>query len=126
MRRTWAGLAIVAALGLTGIACGSDDEGAAGSASTTTGNPYATTPRADTPFSASEVEKAVAADAQGGGVVDLDGNAPKSVSCEKGDTPISWRCSIGLSGGGRTVLCVVTVDETTRTITKRSCGPVDN
>ncbi len=126
MRKIWAGLALVVAFGLTGIACGSDDDGAADAGSTTTGSPYATTPRADTPFSASDVEKAVAADAQGGGVVDLDGDSPKSVSCEKDDTPIRWRCSIGLSEGGRTMLCVVTVDETTRTITERSCAPVDN
>ena len=126
MKRVCAVAATIAALALTTAACGSDDEGAAGSGSTTTSDPYVTTSGADTPFSADDVEEAVAADAQAGGVVDLDGNSPKSISCEKGDSPVSWRCRIAPSEGGRTVVCVVTVDETTRTVTKRSCGAVDN
>ena len=117
---------LLAIFALATVACGSDDDGAAGSGSTTTASPYVTTSGADTPFSADDVEQAVAADAQAGGALDLDGTSPKSITCEQDKGPTAWRCRITPGAGGRTVVCIVTVDETTRAVTKRSCGVVDN
>ena len=126
MKRIYTGAALLAAFALATGACGSDDDSAAGSGSTTTGNPYVTTSGAETPLTADDVEEAVAADAQAGRALDLDGNSPKSITCEQDKGPTAWRCRIASGEGGRTVVCVVTVDETTRTVTKRSCGAVDN
>jgi len=127
MKTTCAVAATIAALALSTAACGSDDEGTAGSGSTTTNDPYVTTSGSDPPVSADDVEEAVAADAQAGAVVDLEGNAPpKSISCEKDAGRSAWKCLLAPAEGGRTVVCIVTVDETTRKVTKRSCAPVEN
>ena len=126
MKVTHAATAMLAAVALATAACGSDEDGSAGSGSVPRETPHVTTSGADTPFSADDVEEAFAAEFQTGRAVDLDGNSPKSISCEKGKSPVLWRCVLAPAKGGRTVVCVVTVDETTRTVSKRSCGPLDN
>jgi hypothetical protein len=125
MRRASIAL-LLAGFALGTAACGSGDDGDAGSGSTTSGSPYVTTSGADTPFTADDVEEAVAADGQTGGAVDLDGNSPKSITCEQDKGPTAWRCRISSGEGGRTIICIVAVDETTRAVTKRSCGALDN
>ncbi len=126
MKGTHAFAAMLAAVALATAACGSDEDNSAGSGSVPTETTYVSPSGTETPFSADDVEEAFAAEVQTGRAVDLEGNSPKSISCEKGKGPVLWRCLLAPAKGGRTVLCVVTVDETTRKVSKRSCGPVDN
>ena len=102
-------LLAVLALGLAG--CGSDGE----------------TSGAGTQVPADDVEAQLEAEVAAGGVVDLDGTAAKSITCEKHGGPSGWRCRIAPAPqGGKDVVCLVTFDETTRTVTKRTCGSLEN
>jgi hypothetical protein len=100
-------LLAVLALGLAG--CGSGGESA------------------ETQATAGEVEAQLEAEVAAGGVVDLDGTAPKSITCEKHGGPSGWRCRIAPGPrGGEDTVCLVTFDESTRTVTTRTCGSLEN
>ena len=127
--RTYALLGVALALGLGAAGCGSDEEDASG---TTTAR--VTTSGATTPFSADDVEEAFAAELEtggggDGGVVDLGTEPPKSITCEKdADARTRWRCRVtpGAGAAGGDVVCIVDVDETTRIVSRRSCGRIDS
>lgn len=107
-------------LAILASACGSDDSA---SPSATT---VVTSSGASTPLTPEDVEEAFGAEVAAGGVVNLDDTSPKSIECMKGDGVQEWRCEVSPAGGGEGRVCIVTVDPTTRTVTARTCGRIDN
>jgi hypothetical protein len=104
---------LVAALVLT-AGCGSDDEGSGTTAET---------------VSAGEVETALEAElSQGGsGIVQLETDEPKQITCEKdAGAPSGWRCTVTPSKGEESYLCLVEVDPQTKRTTKTTCARIDN
>jgi hypothetical protein len=97
---------------LTG--CGSDgDEGAATTATLSSG----------------DVESAVRTElSQGGsGIVELDNDPPKQVTCRKdAGTASGWRCTVTPSKSGEDYLCLVEVDPQTKRTTQTTCARIDN
>jgi hypothetical protein len=95
--------------------CASDDEGTA------------TTPET---VSAGDVESALDRElGQGGsGIVDLDDEPPKAISCVKdaAGTPSGWRCTVTPSKGQESYFCDVEVDPQTGQTTKKTCARIDN
>jgi hypothetical protein len=94
--------------------CGSDDERTA------------TTPET---VSAGDVESALERElGQGGsGIVNLDNEPPKVISCVKdAGTPSGWRCTVTPSKGQESYLCIVEVDPQTGQTTKKTCARIDN
>jgi hypothetical protein len=117
----------ILALAIAGAGCGSDDDQEAGGAAGGTTTGFVTTTGATTPFSADDVEEALAAELEsGGGVHELENNAPGRISCERADVKTEWECTITPAGGGDDLLCMVDVDSATRTVSKRECGSFDN
>jgi len=100
--------------------CGSsDDESGSGTLRVTTSG-------ASTAFTADDVEDAFESDlATGGGIVDLGTDPPKSIECEKSGDSGDWSCRVTPAKGDRVMTCSIVTDPTTRTVTKRSCAPVD-
>ena len=106
--------ALFVALVVLAAGCGSDDEGAA----TTAEN-----------ASAGEVESALRTQlSQGGsGVVRLETDRPKQVTCVKdAGLPSGWRCTVTPSKGPESYLCMVEIDPQTKQITKSTCARIDN
>ncbi len=79
--------------------------------------------------SASEVEASVKAQlAQGGGtgVVNLDNDKPKRVTCTKdASSPNGWRCTVE-TVSGRSMLCIVQPRSGKKVPPRPLCGPIDN
>ena len=108
--------ALMLALVVLAAGCGSDDEGTA------------TATTAET-LTAGEVESAVQTQLSqsGSGVVQLETDRPKLVSCVKDSGSSSgWRCTVTPSKGPESYLCMVEIDPQTKQITKSSCGRIDN
>jgi hypothetical protein len=107
--------ALFVALVVLAAACGSDDEG--------------TAPTATGSLSAADVESALQTQlSQGGsGVVHLETDRPKQVTCAKDSGSTSdWRCTVTPSKGPESYLCMIEIDPHTKQITKSSCGRIDN
>ena len=69
--------------------------------------------------------KAQLATGKGGGVVELDGDLPRRVTCEKDEERENgWRCRVTTTGK-RTILCVVKTDPETAKVETRTCAPID-
>ncbi|MBA2360211.1 MAG: hypothetical protein H0V79_04600 [Actinobacteria bacterium] len=101
--------------------CGTEGDGASGTTA-----PRATPSGSSTPFSARDVEEGLAADlAEGGGIVELGDEPPKLISCEKSEAETEWSCRVTPSKSGEDVVCMVTVDPTTRVVSKRDCARLD-
>jgi hypothetical protein len=79
--------------------------------------------------SASEVEASVKAQlAKGGGtgVVNLDTDKPKRVTCTKDASKASgWRCTVE-TVSGRSMLCILQARSGVKVPAAPVCGPVDN
>lgn len=108
--------ALLVALVVLAAGCGSDDEGTARE-----------TPAEN--LSAGEVESALTTQlSQGGsGVVLLETDRPKQVTCVKdAGSPSGWRCTVTPSKGPQSYLCMVEIDPQTKQITKSTCGRIDN
>jgi hypothetical protein len=108
--------ALFLALVVLAAGCGSDDEGTA----------TATTAES---LTAGEVESALQTQlSQGGsGVVRLETDTPKQVTCVKdAGSPSGWRCTVTPSKGGESYLCMVEIDPRTKQITKSTCARIDN
>jgi len=111
-------LILLGAVLLALAGCGSDGE-SDGSAETTTSGAAAA-------LTADDVEEAFRSkQASGDGVVELGNERPKLVECEKSAEAGAWDCRVTPAKGGRTMLCMVVTDPTTRTVTSRRCAPVD-
>jgi hypothetical protein len=107
--------ALFVALVVLAAGCGTDDEGAA----------TATTES----LSAADVESALQTQlSQGGsGVVHLETDRPKRVTCVKDSgSPSGWRCTVTPSKGSESYLCMIEIDPKTKQVTKSSCGRIDN
>ena len=113
--------ALLIPLAILAAGCGSDDNSASPPATTAV-----TTSGGTIELSPDDVEEAFGAEVAGGGVVNLDDTSPKSIHCVKGDTVQEWQCEISPAGGGEGHVCIITVDPTTRTVTRRTCGRIDN
>jgi hypothetical protein len=108
--------ALLVALVVLAAGCGSDDEGTA------------TATTAET-LSAGEVESALTTQlSQGGsGVVHLETDRPKQVTCVKdAGSPSGWRCTVTPAKGPESYLCMIEIDPQSKQITKSSCGRIDN
>jgi hypothetical protein len=108
--------ALLVALVLLAAACGSDDEGTA--TATTTES-----------LSAADVESALQTQLSqaGSGVVHLETDRPKQVTCVKDSgSPSGWRCTVTPSKGSESYLCMIEIDPLTMQITKSTCGRIDN
>jgi hypothetical protein len=95
--------------------CGSDEDEGAGTT--------------DTGVTAAEVESALMTrlSSGGSGVVQLDVEAPKQVTCVKdAGSPSGWRCTVTPAKGRESYLCLIEVDPQTKQVTKTSCGRIDN
>jgi hypothetical protein len=104
--------ALLIALVAIAAGCGSDDDEAAGTEAT-----------------AVEVESAVKSHlSQGGsGIVRLEDEQPKQITCVKDAGSASgWRCTVTLSKGAESYLCIVEVDPQTKQTTKVTCARIDN
>jgi hypothetical protein len=114
--------ALLIPLALLAAGCGSDDDSASPPPTTAV-----TTSGGTTELSPGDVEVAFGAEVAGGGVVNLDDTSPKSIECVKGDGAQEWRCEVFPAGGGDDgSVCIITVDPATRTVTRRTCGRIDN
>jgi hypothetical protein len=105
--------ALFVALVVLAAGCGSDDEGNATAETLTAG----------------EVESAVQTQlSQGGsGVLRLETDRPKQVTCVKdAGSPSGWRCTVTPSKGAESYLCMVEIDPQTKQITKTTCARIDN
>jgi hypothetical protein len=83
----------------------------------------------DAGVTAAEIESALMTRlASGGsGVVHLDNEPPKQVTCVKdADSPSGWRCTVTPAKGPESYLCFVEIDPQTKQVTKTSCGRIDN
>ena len=108
--------ALFVALVVLTAGCGSDDEG----------TPTTTTAETVSP---AEVESALhTALSQGAsGVVQLDTDRPKLVTCVKdAGSPLGWRCTVTPGKGPESYLCMVEIDPQTKQITKTTCARIDN
>ena len=109
--------AFLVALVVLAAGCGADDEGTA----TTT---------ASESVSPGEVEGALEtelAEGGGSGVVRLETDRPKQVTCVKdAGLPSGWRCTVTPSKGPESYLCMVEIDPQTKQITKSTCARIDN
>lgn len=98
--------------------CGSDGEESAG------------TTLATGTTSAADAEKALETELSqggGGGIVHLETDTPKQVTCEKdAGSPTGWRCTVTPSKTGESYLCMIEVDPQTKQITKTTCARIDN
>jgi hypothetical protein len=107
--------ALLIALLALASACGSDeDEGASTTAAGVT---------------AAEVESTLMArlSSGGSGVVELDAEPPKQVTCVKdADLPSAWRCTVAPANGPESYLCLTEIDPQTKQVTKSTCGRIDN
>ncbi len=107
--------ALLVALAVLAASCGSGDEGTATSTSEA--------------ISPAEVESALRTQlSQGGsGVVQLESDTPKQVTCVKdAGSPSGWRCTVTPSKGPESYLCMVEIDPQTKQITKSTCARIDN
>jgi hypothetical protein len=111
-------LTLFAAVLLALTACGGSEDENSGA---TTGS------GAGTPFTADDVEEAFESELATGGerVVELGNEPPESIECEKSGKAGEWSCRVTPGKGGRTMLCIVVTDPANRTVTRRSCAPVD-
>ncbi len=114
-------LTVVVLLALLAAGCGSDDDSASPPATTAV-----TTSGASTQLTPGDVEEAFRAEAAGGGVVNLDDTSPKSIHCVKDDGVQEWECEVFPAGGGEGHVCIITIDPATRTVTRSTCGRIDN
>ena len=109
--------ALILALVVLAAGCGSDDEGTATAGSSETISP-------------AEVESALQTElTQGGGsgVVHLETDRPKQVTCVKdAGSPSGWRCTVTPSKGPESYLCMVEIDPQTKQIAKSTCARIDN
>ena len=108
--------ALFLALVVLAAGCGSDDEGTA----------TATTAES---LTAGEVESALQTQlSQGGsGIVRLESDTPKQVTCVKDAGSASgWRCTVTPSKGAESYLCIVEIDPQTKQITRSTCARIDN
>lgn len=127
MNRIALALSVLVLAGATG--CGSDEDREAGGETSGTTTGFVTTTGASTPMSPDDVEEALAAElgsGGGGGVHELENEPPRQISCRPADARTKWRCTLEPARGDRDVVCIVTVDSATRTVSKRECGGVDN
>jgi hypothetical protein len=79
--------------------------------------------------SAAEAESALMTrlSSGGSGVVELDVEPPKQVSCVKdADSPSGWRCAVTPANGPESYLCLIEIDPQTKQVTKTTCGQIDN
>jgi hypothetical protein len=79
--------------------------------------------------SAADVESALLGrlSSGGSGIVNLDGDPPKQVTCVKdADSPYGWRCTVTPAKGPESYLSLIEVDPQTKQVTKTSCGRIDN
>ena len=77
---------------------------------------------------AAEVETSLEAQleaAEGGGVVQLDGDVPRRVTCEKdARRKNGWRCRVTTTGN-RTIVCIVKTNPDDSKVEQRVCAPAD-
>jgi hypothetical protein len=95
--------------------CGSDEDEGAGT--TTAG------------VTAADVESALMTRLSSGasGIVRLDDDPPKQVTCVKdADSPSGWRCTVTPAKGQESHLCLIEVDPQTKQVTKTTCARIDN
>jgi hypothetical protein len=107
---------LIAVLALT-AACGSDGDESIG------------TTLATGTVSAADAETALKTElSQGGsGIVQLETDTPKQVTCEKdAGSRSGWRCTVTPSKSGESYLCMVEVDPQTKRTTKTTCARIDN
>jgi hypothetical protein len=79
--------------------------------------------------SAAEAESALMArlSSGGSGVVELDVEPPKKVTCVKDAGSASgWRCTVTPANGPESYLCLIEVDPQTKQVTKTTCARIDN
>jgi hypothetical protein len=65
--------------------------------------------------------------AGGSGIVELENEPPKQVTCMKdAGSPPGWRCTVTPSKGTESYICMVEVDPQTKQTTKVTCARIDN
>jgi hypothetical protein len=107
--------ALLLALLALASGCGSDEDEGAG-----------TTPAGVT---VAEAESALMTrlSSGGSGVVELDVEPPKQLTCVKdADSPSGWRCTVTPANGSKSYLCFIEVDPQTKQVTKTTCARIDN